>query len=114
MALLPEVATADQLAARFGVPVRTLKEFAREIGACRILGNSMWFTEDDVNAIMEAARPCPSKSTSAVRSGTIEAPLMGDDYAALQKRLTAKQQKGSKRKSSNERGNVISMGRRPA
>lgn len=110
--LLPSYTTPEELAAHFGVPARTLKELARKIGACSIIGKSMILTEDDVNTIMEATR-CPSKSTSAVRSGTIEAPLMGGDFAALQKRLTAKSQKGSRRKSKDAPGNVISMGRQP-
>lgn len=110
--LLPEYTTPEELAAHLNVPERTLKELARKIGACSIIGKSMILTEDDVNTIMEATR-CPSKSTSAARSGTIEAPLTGGDFVALQKRLTAKSRKGSKRKSNGAHGNVISMGRRP-
>lgn len=110
--LLPDYTTPEELAAHLGVPVRTLKELARRIGACSIIGKSMILTEDDVRTIMEATR-CPSKSTSAARSGTIEAPLTGDAFAALQKRLTAKSQSGSRRKSKAARGNVISMARKP-
>jgi hypothetical protein len=110
--LLPSYTTPEELAAHLGVPERTLRQIARALGACSQIGKRMILTEDDVNTIMEATR-CPSKSTGAAQSGTIEAPLTGGDFAALQKRLTEKSRKGSRRKSSGARGNVISMGRRP-
>jgi hypothetical protein len=110
--LLPDYITPKELAAHLGVSPRTLKELARKIGACSIIGKSMILTEDDVNTIMEATR-CPSKSSSVARSGTIEAPLTGNDYEALRKRLIEKQPRGSKRKSKTVRGNVISMDRKP-
>ena len=74
MALLPEYTTPDALAGHLQVPVRTLKELARKIGACSIIGKNMFFTENDVKAIMEATRPCPSSSESVVTSGTTAAP----------------------------------------
>jgi hypothetical protein len=111
-ALLPDYTTPEDLAAHLGVSERSLRATARAIGACREFGKRMILTPDDVNMIMEATR-CPSKSSSAARSGTIEAPLTGSDFAALQKRLTAKSLKGSKRKSKSAPGNVISMDRRP-
>lgn len=47
-----------------------MRDKARELGACRILGNRMVFTQSDIELILETTWPCPSKSTSAARRGT--------------------------------------------
>lgn len=65
MTALPNVFTPEQVASHVGWSPRKLREFAREIGACRILGNRMVLTQSDIDAILEASRPCPSPSTSA-------------------------------------------------
>lgn len=109
--VLPAFTTPAELAAHLGVPERTLRAKAREIGACRELGKTTILLEGDVQAILEAMRPCPSKSTGAAKSGTIEAPLRGDDYGALRERLTGKSRSGSRRRSKAALGNVVSMGR---
>lgn len=58
-AQLPIVYTPDAVAAHLGVSERTLRDMARQLGACRMFGNKMILTEGDVQLIMEAAR-CPS------------------------------------------------------
>lgn len=63
--ILPDTVTPEELAAQLGWSLRRLKAFARQIGACRILGNRMALTKADVEAILEESRPCPSKSTGA-------------------------------------------------
>ena len=110
-ALLPVYVTPADLAGHLGISERTLRETARAIGVGRTFGKKLIFLEGDVQTILEAAKPCHSKSSSGAKSGTTEAPLTGDDFVALQKRLTAKSPSASKRKSKAARGNVISMGR---
>lgn len=80
-AQLPIVYTPEAVAAHLGVSERTLRDMARQLGACRVIGNRMILTEGDVQLIMEAAR-CPTQSTGAAKSGTTGAPSPGGDYAA--------------------------------
>jgi len=61
---LPNVYTPEAVAAHLGVSERTLRDMARQLGACRMFGNRMILTEGDVQLIMEAAR-CPTPSTGA-------------------------------------------------
>lgn len=107
---LPAVHKPAEIAAHLGMSERLVRETARAHGACRIMGKTMVLTDDDLAVFMEAIR-CPSKSTGAAKSGTIEAPLRGDDYGALRERLIAKSRKGSRRRSKAALGNVVSMGR---
>lgn len=53
---LPITTTPEELAERVGWSERRVRERARELGACRILGNRMIFLPEDV-AAMEAAGP---------------------------------------------------------
>lgn|GEM_PF-2855132 len=108
---LPAFTTPARLAAHWGVPERTLQASVREIGACRIIGNTMILTNGNVETILEPMRPCPSKSTGAAKSDAIEAPLRGGDYEALPEQLTARSRKGSKPRSKVALGNVVSMNR---
>lgn len=57
MSILPETVTPEELASQLGWSTRRLKALAREIGACRILGNRMVFTKADVAVIMLASKP---------------------------------------------------------
>jgi hypothetical protein len=82
---LPETTTPEALASSLGVSERRVRTLARRLGACRIFGNRMLLLGEDVAAIMEAVRPCPSKSI-AVRealSGNIEERLPDIDSAWL-------------------------------
>jgi AraC-like DNA-binding protein len=54
---LPKIYTPEEVARHFGCSPRTLREKARAIGACRILGNRMVLTQDDVANVLEAIRP---------------------------------------------------------
>jgi hypothetical protein len=56
---LPPVFTPEQVAKHFGWSPRKLREFARGLGACRVLGNRMVLTQKDVDAILEATKPAP-------------------------------------------------------
>ncbi len=109
--ILPEHTKPADLAKHLGVSERELRRFAREIGSCRVIGKEMILLTEDVDLIMEAARPCDLKSTGAAASGTSEGPLPEGDYGDLRRRLTEKPPKGSRRKSRAAPGSVVSMGR---
>jgi len=59
---------------------QTVRDLARRLGACRVLGNRMVLLPEDVSKIMEATR-CQSNSINAARSGTIAGQLPVGDYA---------------------------------
>src|SRR6476659_6202340 len=86
-AVLPETTTPKALAKQMGWSERRVRDLARRLGACRVLGNRMTLTKDDVDAILEATK-CPSSSTGAARTGTSAARLPAGDYEALVKQRT--------------------------
>jgi excisionase family DNA binding protein len=53
------IMTPEELAKQMGWSARRVRKLARELGACRILGNRMRLTRDDVDAILEETRPRP-------------------------------------------------------
>lgn len=109
---LPQFTTPEELARHAGWSERKVREKARALGACRILGNRMLLTQTDVDAILEASRPCPSKSTVEAKSGITGAQLPRGDYEALQALLTKTKHSASQPNRKQPRGEVISMGRR--
>jgi hypothetical protein len=109
MTALPVHVTPDQLAQHLGVSERTLREQARNLGACRIIGKKMILLESDVDLIMEATRSCRSQYTSGAKSGTTGAPLPDGDYAALQAQRKKRLPKGSQPMRKPKSGVVISM-----
>ena len=111
-ALAIDRVTPEQLAEEIGCSPRHVRKLARGLGACRVFGKTMFLMPDDVQAILEASRPCPSRSTSEAKSGTIGAPLPSGDYADLQDLLTKKKRSSSPRASSTKPGIVIPMGRK--
>ncbi len=111
MTLAPNHTTPDALAQHLGVSPRTMRVLVKSLGAYRQFGKTMILLPDDVNNIMEATRPCLSKSTSAAKSGTTAEQLPVDDYADLQARRTNHGPKGSRPKPKQTRGKVISMAR---
>lgn len=54
MTLLPEKTTPEELARSLGWSERRVREMARGLGACRVLGNRMIFLNQDVAAIRAA------------------------------------------------------------
>jgi len=57
----PDYLTPEQFAKHFGWSARKVREFARQLGACRIIGNRMLLIQDDIDAILEASRPQPAQ-----------------------------------------------------
>ena len=111
MTTLPSVFTPEQVAKHVGWSARKLREFASGLGTCRILGNRMVLTQQDVDAIMEASRPCPSLSTVAATSGTTAVRLPETDYEALRALRTKKQPSASQPTGKRKSGKVILMAR---
>ena len=111
---LPETTTPEALADHMGWSERRVRDLARRLGACRILGNRMVLLGEDVAAIMEAAKPCPSRSI-AVRealSGSIGERLPDVDSVALLAHLTKKPRKEFRPRSKTSSGNVVSMAKK--
>ncbi|MEI7774911.1 MAG: hypothetical protein WCK17_09050 [Verrucomicrobiota bacterium] len=103
--------TPEALAIDTGWSERRIRKIARGLGACRIMGNRMIFTTDDVKAILEASKPCPSSYIDAVTSGTIEAPLPGGSYEALRAQRARKLPSKSPPPKKTAAGRVILMDR---
>lgn len=106
-----EFVTPEQFAEQCGASPRKIRSIAREIGACRIIGNHMFLTPKDVDAILEASRPCPLPSTAVATSGTTAVQLPAEGYEALLARLSKKRLKESQRKKKPPHGKVILMAR---
>ncbi|MFS8114882.1 hypothetical protein QD460_24395 [Rhizobium jaguaris] len=75
MAKAPDFLTPEQFSKHYGWSPRKVRQLARQLGACRIIGNRMVLLDEDVRAILEAAKPAPSSV----------GPLATGDYAALVK-----------------------------
>src|SRR5436190_16925612 len=108
---LPEYTTPEALADHLGWSEKRVRSTARRLGACRILGNRMVMLPADVTAIMEATKPCPSKSI-AVRealSGNIGERLPEIDSEGLLAHLTKKPRRELRPRSKTNSGVVVSM-----
>ena len=72
---MPDLYQPGEVAKRLGTSERRVRERARELNACLILGkNRIALTEEDVLAIMESFR-CRSRSTRGAKSTTSGARL---------------------------------------
>lgn len=54
----------EEIVEKFGWSPRHVRKLAREIGACRILGNRMVLLEEDVKAILDATKPQPTSTAT--------------------------------------------------
>ncbi len=111
---LPEITTPEVLAKHMGWAEKRVRSMARRLGACRILGNRMVFLPDDVNAIMEATKPCPSKSIDVreAMSGTIAGRLPDIESVDLLAQLTRKPRRELRPRLKTSSGSVVSMEKR--
>ena len=90
---IPELYKPSDLAKRLGTSDRRVRERARALGACLILGkNRIALTESDVIIIMESFR-CRSKSTRGAKSTTTAARLPDVSYEDLREQLRKKERK---------------------
>lgn len=76
--------TPEEIAEKFGWSPRHVRKLAREIGACRLLGNRMVLLEEDVQAILEATKPQP-RTQGAKRLPSLPAATY-EDLVALRNR----------------------------
>lgn len=109
---LPRTTTPEALAEHMGWSPRRVRKFARDLGACRIMGNRMSLTDDDVKTILEASKPCPSSSINVVKSGITAGPLPAGDYEALRAQRARRSPSEPLRSKSKPSGKVILMDRR--
>src|SRR6185312_6367563 len=114
---LPDAISPEAFAKQMGWSPKRVRRLAKKLGACRILSNRMSLLPEDIDAILEATKPCPSSSINAKRamadlSGGTTGQLPDIDYA----HRLAQRKKTSPRelrpRSSTEPTNVISMGRK--
>ncbi|WP_133118169.1 hypothetical protein [Rhizobium hidalgonense] len=61
-AITPEQLVAKFAKAGISISERTLRERARQVGAYRLIGKTMFLMPEDVEKIIEAAKPMPRKS----------------------------------------------------
>ncbi|MBY2932498.1 hypothetical protein [Rhizobium leguminosarum] len=61
-AITPEQLVAKFAKAGISISERTLRERARQVGAYRLIGKTMFLMPEDVEKIIEAAKPVPQKS----------------------------------------------------
>jgi hypothetical protein len=47
---------------------RTLRDFARKVGACRIIGKAMFFMPEDIEILIAAAKPRAKNAPSSTVS----------------------------------------------
>jgi integrase len=109
MTILPPAVTPKALADQLGWSERRVRDKARELGACRILGNRMVLLPDDVQTILEATR-CPSKSTVVVTSGTTAGRWDDTDSAGVRALLSRKSPSASRPRLKRKPGNVNTDG----
>ncbi|MGG7519646.1 hypothetical protein ACQ3G6_17360 [Allorhizobium undicola] len=89
-------ATAVAILAERGIKIseRTLRERARQLGACREIGKALFLMPADIETILDAAKPhpkhepipCPT-SPNAAKSGGIRSPFRDSDIENLRARL---------------------------
>ena len=108
---LPEITTPAELARHLGWSEKRLRSLARRLGAGHELGNRMVFWPEDVDAIREATRLCPSKSIGVreALSGAIGERLPDIDSVDLLAHLTRKPRKELRPRSRTGSGVVVSM-----
>lgn len=71
------------------VSERTLRHRARQLGACRIIGKTMFLTPADIDRIIDASRPEPRECyTNEAEFGTMNLAWTDSATEALLARLT--------------------------
>jgi hypothetical protein len=111
-AISPAVAVAKLQAAGIQISERTLRERARALGACRVLGKAMFLMPSDLDIIVNAAKPEPapcqtSSSDKVATTGTMISQWTENDTDHLLKRLTSGSPKTSR--SNTKSGSVVPL-----
>ena len=101
-AITPADAVAKLKARNIDISERTLRERARRLGACRVIGKTLFLLPSDIDTILNAAKPepapqCPtSTSEKAATSGTTVSRWTENDTENLLKRVTGGSRKTSR------------------
>ena len=111
-AITPADAVARLRARNIDISERTLRERARKLGACRVIGKAMFLLPSDIETILNAAKPEPtecqtSTSEREVTSGSTISRWTERDTENLLKRVTAGSRKTSR--SSTRSGSVVPL-----
>jgi len=85
--ILPNLHSEDEVAERFAVTPRNVRERARAKGIGRKIGRRFWFNEAEALDLMDNPK-CHSKSSNARASGMSEGSSTDDLFMRLQKRET--------------------------
>lgn len=68
-AAISSLMTPQEVAARIGCSERLLRKLARDHGLCRVFGQKMVFLQEDIDRLMEIAKPTPrTKDLSFLRN----------------------------------------------
>ncbi len=89
-AVTPTALVAKFAEAGITISERTLRERARQLGAYRIIGKTMFLMPEDIELILEAAKPQPKLRVAAEPSSS----WTDSDTEALIQRLTRRPQRG--------------------
>jgi hypothetical protein len=107
-----ETITPEELAKKMGWGAKRVRQLAKKLGACRILGNRMALLPEDVEIILKATKPCPSNSIGpreALSGVTAGRSLPAIDYEGRLAQRAAKTRRRLCARSKTTTGNVISM-----
>src|SRR5262245_32760414 len=107
-----ELFTLKEVAQKFRVSERTLREFLKQYPFYRKLRGRRLFTASDIHQLYEALQ-CPSNSRSAAPPGTSTAPSEASVSARLRALLTERRQKKSVSRERTNSCNVVSMAHTP-
>ena len=103
----------EAFAKEMGWAPKRVRRLAKCLGACRILGNRMALMPDDIKTILEATKPCHSKSIDAreATSSTIAERLPDIGYESRREQRIAKQRRELRPRPKLGSGNVVSIKR---
>ena len=104
----------DAFAKEMGWAPKRVRRLAKQLGACRILGNRMALMPEDRQRILEHTQPCPSPSIGAPEalSGTTAGQLPDIDAAGLLAHLTKKKPRELHPRSRPTSAAVVALNRR--
>jgi hypothetical protein len=116
-AISPATAVEKLQAAGIHISERTLRERARAIGACRIIGKAMFLLPSDIDTIITAAKPEPAKCHTSSQEkaetyGGMISPLTESGFENLLKRASEGSRKTSRTTTKRDSVVPLSMAKR--
>jgi len=91
-AVTPTALVAKFAEAGITISERTLRERARQLGAYRLIGKTMFLMPEDIEVVLEASKPQPKKPAAVVISNWTD-----EHTDALIERLTSKSKRKPRR-----------------